>query len=227
MFNSELYDEFLVENNIIRFYDGPVELSSGGITYWYANFRELIGDKRKVVAAARFIYDYMSAHGIEPTNAFAVPEGPKEFASSINDILQAKLELVPATSLRAGYKTYGSPLDKYSVGPVYPWIKPILLEDATTTGNSSSEYLSILQELGVPPLALISMLNREERRKLPDGRTVKEYIENCFGTTHLSMTSASRILPLAVEAIKPRSFVLKGLREELDDSERYSAKIKI
>lgn len=43
----------------------------------------------------------------------------------------------------------------------------------------------------------------------------------------MAMTDASRILPKAVERIKPPAYILNGLREELKDQERYAVEIQI
>lgn len=226
-FNRETYDKFLVENGVVGFYEDPITLRSGGLSYWYANFRALLSDLNKVDKAAEFIYDFTRENNLNPTNFFAVPEGPREFASSANRILRENYmgKIIPAASLRAGYKTHGSPLDRYSVGPVFSWMKPTLIEDVSTTGNSSTEFVMLMQELAISPLALISMLNRQERRN--DGRTVKELLEGSYKVPYLPMSAADTNLPIAVEILKPKKSILEGLRKELSDRERYTAEISI
>lgn len=227
-FNREAYDLFLVENGVVGFYEDPITLRSGGLSYWYANFRALLTDLTKTDKVAEFVYDFTTEHGLKPTNFFAVPEGPREFASSANRILGRNLPegtVVPVASLRAGYKTHGSPLDRYSVGPVYPWMKPVLIEDVSTTGNSSTEFVMLMQELGISPLALVSMLNRQERRN--DGRTVKELLVGSYNVAYLHVTAAETVVPIAVGVLKPKETVLEGLRKEFSDGERYTAEIKI
>ena len=227
-FDRQAYDLFLVENGVVGFYEDPITLRSGGLSYWYANFRTLLTDLTKAEKAGEFVYDFTSEHGLKPTNFFAVPEGPREFASSANRILASRLPegtVVPVASLRAGYKTHGSPLDRYSVGPVYLWMKPVLIEDVSTTGNSSTEFVMLMQELGISPLALVSMLNRQERRN--DGRTVKELLEGSYNVPYLHMTAADTVLPRAVEMLKPKESILTGLKNELSDLSRYIVEIKI
>ena len=226
MFDQEAYDRFLIENNVVGFYENPIPLKSGRLSSWYVNFRSLLIGYEKVDKAAQFIYDFLRERELKPTNVFAVPEGPREFASAVNRILKSDLgDDVSAASLRAGYKTHGSPLDRYSVGPVFPWMKPILIEDVSTTGNSSTEYVMLLQELGISPLSVVSMLNRQEIRN--DGKTVEELIKNNYGVPYIAMSDASRVIPLAVGIINPPEFVIDGLREELTDGERYALGIRI
>lgn len=222
-FNQDAYDSFLVREKVAGPLPTPITLRSGGKSYWYANFRTLLNDVEKVDTAAQFVYDFVSDHDLVPTNFFAVPEGPREFASSANRILRASGKVVSAASLRAGYKTHGSPLDRYSVGPVSQNMRPVLIEDVTTTGNSSSEFVMLLQELGIPPLAVVSMLNRQERRI--DGRTVKELFEGSYNVPYIPMTSASTILPMAVKLLQPDLSTLEGLRAELSDRTRYTEEI--
>ena len=224
-FNQGAYDAFLVQNKVVGLLEDPITLRSGGRSYWYANFRTLLRDYSTVEQAAQFIYDFTTGLGLEPTNFFGVPEGPREFAGGCNRILFAKEPPVSASSLRAGYKTHGSPLDRYSVGPISEDIQPILIEDATTTANSSTEYLMLLQELGNNPLALVSMLNRQQRRN--DGRTAKEFVEDCYNVPYHNMASAETVLPAAVEILKPSPRTLEGLRRELADERSYAVRIEI
>lgn len=224
VFDQDSYDIFLIENGVIGFYEDPVTLRSGRLSYWYANFRTLLTDLTKIDKAAEFIYSFVLQQGVLPTNFFAVPEGAREFVSSLNRILISD-EFIPVTNLRSGYKSHGSFLDRYSIGSVSPWMKPILVEDVTTTGNSSTEYLMLLQELGVAPLALVSMLDRQERRS--DGRSVKELVEDNYKVAYLPISNAERVLPRAVEKLKLKKSILEGLRRELNDKERYLMELKI
>ena len=111
------------------------------------------------------------------------------------------------------------------MGPLSPSMKPVLIEDVSTTGNSSTEYVMNLQEQGIPILLLLSMLNRQERRK--DGKTVKQLVEDNYGVTYAAMAAAETVLPVAVDMLKPGERILKGLREEFRDHERYIAEIRI
>lgn len=226
-FNREAYDIFLVKNSVVGFYEDPITLRSGGLSFWYANFRALLDDLNKVDKAAEFIYDFVRQNNLNPTNFFAVPEGPREFASSANRILREHYtgKVISATSLRAGYKTHGSPLDRYSVGPLFPLMNPILIEDVSTTGNSSTEFIMNLQEQGISPLALLSMLNRLERRN--DGRTVKELVEGSYNVKYLPMSGADTVLPIAIRLLEPKESILEGLRKEVSDRERYIVEISI
>jgi len=226
-FDQDLYNRFLVNNSVIGFYDEPVLLRSGGLTFWYANFRALLADYQAVQKAAEFVDDFIADHMLDPTNFFAVPEGPREFASSLNRLLDARGRKVSATSLRSGYKTHGSAMDRYSVGPLDSYMRPVLIEDVSTTGNASTEYLILLQTLGIQPLAVVSMLNRQERRRQPDGRTVEEFLQENYRARYLAMADASSVLPVAVEILKPSPTILGGLREEFADRERYSVEINL
>ncbi len=226
VFDQQAYGEFLVSNHVVGLLEDPITLRSGGLSYWYANFRALLSDLRRVDTAAEFIYEFTKDQGVRPTNFFAVPEGPKEFASAANRLRSKRGDIiVSATGLRAGYKSHGSPLDRYSVGPLAPTMEPVLIEDVSTTGNSSTEYVMNLQEQGIPILLLLSMLNRQERRK--DGKTVKQLVEDNYGVRYAAMTDAETVLPAAVDILKPGERILKGLREEFRDRERYTAEIRI
>lgn len=227
-FDRDAYYTSLIGERVVGILEDPLTLRSGGKSYWYANFRAYLRDKRLSQRAAQFIYDFTRDLGLNPTNFLGVPEGPREFASDANDILVEHASegiIVPATGLRAGYKTHGSPLDRYSVGPIPEDMRPVLIEDATTTANSSTEYVMLLQELGKTPLALVSMLNRQQRRS--DGRTAKEFVEGCYNVPYYEMASAETVLPRAVEILKPSPRALEGLRRELADEKNYAVRIEI
>jgi orotate phosphoribosyltransferase len=232
-FNQEEWENFLIENGVVGF--EPKTLKSGRTTFWYANFRTLLDDLKKVDKVAEYVYDFCSlqncclAHKIYPTSFFAVPEGPREFSSSLNRLLEDKHPgiVIPAVNLRAGYKTHGGVQDRYSVGPVSSQMRPALLEDVGTTGSSVTEYVMLMQELRISPIAVISMLNRCEKRDYPDGRTVQQVLSQDYNVLYLVMADASSILPKAVKILKPPKNIIYGLREELKDMERYAIEIKI
>jgi orotate phosphoribosyltransferase len=226
-FNQDAWEDFIIENNVVGF--ELKTLKSGRTTIWYINFRTFLKDLTKVDKAADFIYSFCLEHNLKPTNYFAVPEGPREFASSLNRKLKTQNPdlTISAVNLRAGYKTHGGVQDRYSVGPIEPWMKPVLLEDVGTTGSSVTEYLMTMQEARVSPLAVVSMANRCERRDYPDGRTVEQVLREDYKTPYHVMTDARRILPKVVERLKPSIYVVRMLREELKDMERYAVEIKI
>src|SRR5437016_1146454 len=87
MFKQDAYDSFLVQNGVVGFYEDPITLRSGGLSYWYANFRALLSDVKLADQAGQFIYDFSRDNKGLPTNFFPVPEGPKEFTSAANRLL--------------------------------------------------------------------------------------------------------------------------------------------
>lgn len=227
-FDIESYNEFLVRNNVVGFYEDPITLRSGGKSFWYANFRALLADSRLTEKAAEHIVAFVEQMGLKPTNFFSIPEGPREFDSYADRILREHLPagtVVSATGLRAGYKTHGSPLDRYSVGPLSPNMTPVVIEDVSTTGNSSTPFIMNLQEQGIPILALLSMLNRQERRN--DGRTVQELVEGSYNVPYLAMTGADTVIPRAVKILTPSDVIVEGLRKEFSDRNRYTVEVKI
>lgn len=225
-FDQNAYDDFLVENGVVGVLEEPITLRSGGLSFWYANFRALLRTTDLSSEAAEYVHRFAKDQEFDFTNVFAVPEGPRRFASYVDDLLREHgATVVPAASLRSGYKTHGSPVDRYTVGPVEPWLRPLLLEDVSTTGNSSSEYVMLMQELGIPPVVLVSMLSRQEKRK--DGKTVSEFIEGNFGVPYRCMTVAESVIPKVIAAKRPPEHVLEGLRYEFSDSSRYTAELRI
>ena len=227
-FDRDAYEKFLLANDVIKFKEMPQRLHSGIPTYWKAEFDNLLADAALVEIAGRFVYNFSKEYAQEPTNFFGVPLGGAEFAAAANRYMSANsgtAKTVPATRLREKAKNSGTIESRYAFGPVYPTMAPLLVEDAGTTGDSTLIILKRLERIGMHPAAIIFMLNRQQRNK--KGRVLEETLTQNYELRVLSMTTAERILPQAVEKLKPPQKILEKLRMELTDMTKYGVEIRV
>jgi orotate phosphoribosyltransferase len=110
---------------------------------------------------------------------------------------------------RGKLKEHGAPEDRFFVGE--PRGKVIVIEDVTTTGGSLLTTLDCLKEINVEVLAAISLTNRMEQRD--DGKSVEEAIE-ARGVKYFAMSSADKILPVALEKFKLSKEIKNAIEEE-------------
>lgn len=200
MFDREKLDDFLLELNCVGFYDPPMRLRGGRESIWYVDLRTHLQSVETKQQLARFVYDFVQEQQLKPDYFLGVSEGATLLGATLNDMIDYKLpNEIPATILRARPRDRGLVQDKYSVGPLDAGYKVVLVEDVSTTGSGISEMILRLQERGVTVLLAVTVVNRLERRDEPDGRSVKEFIEENYGVPYRWMTDAETILPKAFE----------------------------
>lgn len=211
-FDKEKYEEFLLINGCIGFFDPPVILKSGRLSYWYANLRNVLKSISLKKQLAKFIYDYAIDQNLRPDFFLGIPEGATPLAEAVNEFIDYKdLSQIPAIVLRSKPKEHGDPQDKYSVGPLPTGCHLALIEDVTTTGDSSMEHILRLQERGIFIEKLLSCVYRLERRD--SGRTVEEVLRKDYHVDFAYLTDASSILPKAYKLLNPSKEVAKGIED--------------
>jgi orotate phosphoribosyltransferase len=209
-FDREAYEEFLLSNGCIGFFDPPIVLKSGRLSYWYANLRDVLKNIRLKKQLAKFVYDFATDHNLRPDFFLGIPEGATPLGEAVNELIDYKdYSEIPATILRSKPKEHGDPQDKYSVGPLLSGSHVVLVEDVTTTGGSSMEHILRLQSHGVFIDKLISCVYRLEKRD--SGRTVEDVLRRDYHVDFIYLTDASTILPKACRRFKPREEVVKGI----------------
>ena len=211
-FNQEEFNQFVVDNNVIGFFEQPIELKSGRITNWYVNWR--INDVFLMDKLSDFVISFVKSLGLQPDCFYGVPEG----ATKLGIITQHKWakqslnygqesHLLPMG--RGKPKEHGDIKDRFFVGE--PGGKIIVLEDVTTTGGSLIETLRNLKESGADVIGVISLTNRMEKRE--DGLGVKEAVEK-EGFKFYNMSSALELLPKIYEKIQPKEEIIKSIENE-------------
>lgn len=218
-FNRIEFDEFLLENNCVGFFEEPITLKSGRPGYYYINVRNVlstVGLKRKT---ARFVYDFALSQGYAPDYFLGVPEGATPLAEAVTELIDYRDPFdIPAVILRAKPKDHGDPKDRYSVGALTEGDKVVLLEDITAIGGSVLKCVPGVQEAGVKIKRVIAVANRLERRD--DGRTVAEALKEDFDVNYASLTDSSTLVPKAYQKQQPGRKVAENV---MNYSKEYGA----
>ena len=215
-FDKEDYENSVLlpkANDIVGFFDPAIVLKSGRPGHWYINMRSAVNSLPERRRLAKFIYDFAVDNQIEPDYFMGVPDGATPVGVQLNMLHAERNDehRIPGGILRSGAKAHGIPSDRYSVGSLPADSHVVLVEDVTTTGGSSMEFILRLQEIGVYVDALISCASRYERRDR--GRTVQDVLERDYGVPYFPLTDARRILPKAIERDKPPASLIKDIED--------------
>jgi len=214
-FNQEDFNSFILENNVVGFFEEPIKLKSGRMSNWYVNWRTPTSDVYLLDKLTDFVLAFAEDNNLAPDCFYGVPEG----ATKLGVITQYKYaksspnyskgsNVLPMG--RAKPKEHGAPKDRFFVGQ--PKGKVIVLEDVTTTGGSLLKTIDQLKEAGIEVFAAVGLTNRMEVRD--DGKSVKQAVEE-KGVKYLSMSSALELLP-EVYKKNPNEAIKKAIEEEFE-----------
>lgn len=213
VFNQEKFNEFLIQEKVIGFFEQPITLNSGRLSYWYANCRNLLDYAGVTDKLVDFTQSFSNEKNLNPDYFYGVPEGATKFALILNykraHLLKSKN--YPLVIGRGKPKEHGDLKDKFYIGPVKEGDEIIVLEDVTTTGKSLIDAIDKLREARVNIIAAISVVNRMEKRD--DGLSVEEKLKK-LNAPYYTMTDASQILPLAIKACKPKPEIIANVEKE-------------
>ncbi len=213
IWEKEHFYEFIIENKIIGFFEKPLKLKSGRMSYFYVNWRNIAEDVYLIDLLTDFIISFVKNLNLNPDCFYGVPEG----ATKLGVIAQykwAKTRINYAQGIyslsmgRAKPKEHGDPKDKYFLG--VPDGNVIILEDAITTGGSLIETLNKLLGLNINIIGAIGLTNRNELRD--DGKSVEKYIKE-MGVPFYSMSNALDLLPIAYLKFQPGELVAKHVED--------------
>jgi orotate phosphoribosyltransferase len=189
------FNKFIIENNVIGFFDELLTLKSGRKSYWYVNWRTVAEDVFLLDKVSDFLLSFVKHLNLKPDCFYGVPEG----ATKLGIITQYKWafkdkKIKPGKYVlsmgRGKPKDHGAPKDKYFLG--IPKGKVILVEDTTTTGSSMLKAIDDLVDNNVNIIAAIGLTNRNEIRD--DGNTVEEAIQK-KRIQYYAMSNAIDLLP--------------------------------
>ncbi|MEJ2251836.1 MAG: hypothetical protein P8Y70_13945 [Candidatus Lokiarchaeota archaeon] len=192
---------YIIENNIIGFFNKPITLKSGRKSYWYVNWRNISSDVYLIDKLADYIIEFVKNLNLNFNCFFGVPEG----ATKIGIITQYKWALNQNNFGKNNYslvmgrgkpKDHGKPKDRYFLG--IPNGKVIIIEDVTTTGGSLLNSIEKIKKLDSEIVAAIGLTNRNELRE--DNKTVEEVLQD-HGVKYYPMSNALELIPLAYKKI--------------------------
>ena len=224
-FNQDSFNRFIIENDVLGFFEKPLRLKSGRTSHWYVNWRTVSEDVFLLDALSEFVCDFtrtlvQTGKLPEPPRCFyGVPEG----ATKLGVLTQYKWAKASSGYGKGTHvlpmgrtipKEHGVPKDRYFLG--MPSGGTIVIEDVTTTGGSLLSTLDRLIEADVPILAACTLTHRMERRD--DGKSVDEAVaeRNSRGKSVplLHMSSALELLPDIFAKQNPGESVARSIEEE-------------
>ena len=188
--------EFIIENEVVGFFNEPIKLKSGRLSNWYVNWRTIAQDAFLIDQLTDFILSFVKFLNLTPDCFYGVPEG----ATKLGIITQLKWAKEQSNYSKGTYllpmgrgklKEHGDPKDRFFLGE--PKGKVIILEDTTTTAGSLITAIKSLEKIDLDIIASIVMTERNEIRD--DGKNVKEILleEN---VKFFAMSDALEIIPL-------------------------------
>ncbi len=206
-FNQQDFNNFVIENNVIGFFETPITLKSGRVSNWYVNWRTPTTDALLLEKIAQFVITFTKKHGLTPTCFYGVPEGATKLGV-ITQYVWAKESGNRTVSMgRAKPKEHGAAKDRFFVGQ--PEGDVIVLEDVTTTGGSLLTTLKSLKEAGVNVIAAFGLTNRDEKRD--NGTSVKEAVEE-LGIQYYALSNASELLPELITRTSPSNSIIDSVK---------------
>ena len=213
-FRQEEFNNFILDNNVIGFFEEPVQLKSGRFSSWYVNWRTVSEDVYLCERLSEYVIAFTQDLGFELDCFYGVPEGATKLGLAVQTNYAKKSpDYGPGSHTlsmgRGKPKSHGVPKDKYFVGQ--PKGDTIVLEDVTTTGGSLLEEIAKLKENDTILDAAIALTNRME--KTDKGVSVKRVIESA-GVPYFAMSDAHELLPEAYGHEQPGELVRRNLEHE-------------
>ncbi|TXT67047.1 MAG: Orotate phosphoribosyltransferase [Promethearchaeota archaeon] len=195
------FNQFIINNSVIGFFETPIQLKSGRLSYFYVNWRNVVSDVFLIDQLTDYLINFIEEKKFEVDCFIGVPEGATKigiitqfkWAKNQNDF---KKKAYPLPMARGKIKQHGDPEDRAYIGP--PKGNIVVIEDVTTTGQSLLELLTQLNELNVTCIATISLTSRNELRG--DGTTIKTILAQ-KGIKYYAMSNALELLPLLSKKI--------------------------
>jgi len=206
---TDKFENFIIKNKVIGFFNKPIKLKSGRLSYWYVNWRNITADVYLLDKLTDYLLIFVDYLNLKPSCFYGVPEG----ASKLGIITQFKWArkqksydsgVFVLSMGRGKQKEHGDPKDRFFLG--IPNGNVVIVEDFTTTGESLINSIKKLKDLNIDILAAIGLTNRNELRD--DGKSVEEIILG-EGIQYYAMSNAIDLLP----NLKPNKDISKKIEE--------------
>ncbi len=192
-FSQDKFNQFILDNKVIKHFDTPITLKSGKKSHIYVNWRTVAEDAYLMNIVTDYVLAFALDHQLTVDTFFGVAEG----ATKLGILTQFKYAQQQSYKTgshtlamgRAKPKPHGDPKDRYFVGAPTGCI--CVLEDVTTTGGSLIDCINELQATGMNVGSAIGLTNRDEFRD--DGKTVKETLAD-LKVPYYEMSNAKTLL---------------------------------
>jgi len=224
-FSRESFLNFIIENQVVGFFDKPVTLKSGRESHWYVNWRTVAGDAYLTDELAGFLIQYLGSKDIKFDTIYGVPDG----ATKLGVVAQMKWAKKQEgfgkgshTLLmgRGAPKEHGVAKDRFFLGD--PAGRIVVVEDVTTTGGSLIGAIGALKEAGANIVAAIGLTNRLEKRD--DGTSVADAVGD-LGVEYHDMSTACELLPRVSLQAKPTDEIKKAVEKECEENSLNEVKL--
>ena len=74
--------EFILERNVVGFFEKAIELRSGRMSNWYVNWRDVSADVFSLENLSEFVLSFTDCLELEPDCFYGVPEGATCFLAT-------------------------------------------------------------------------------------------------------------------------------------------------
>ncbi len=213
-FNQHQFNQFILDNNVIGFFNEPITLKSGKQSHFYVNWRTVTEDVYLTDKLSDYILEFIAKKKLDPTCIYGVPEG----ATKIAILTQYKLAISSNTYQKSSHclpmgrgkpKEHGAAKDRYFLGE--PIGRICVLEDVTTTGGSLLSTVEQLQQIGKNVYFTLGLTNRNDI--FEDGKTIEKTFQR-FGITYFPLSNALDLLLQAYKLQQPGEDIAKKVEQE-------------
>ncbi len=215
-FNQSAFNDFLLEHDVVGFFEKPIHLKSERISHWYANWRHVSSDAYLLDQLSDFVVSFLRDQFLNIESILGVPEGASKVGilssykwAKLQGTLKKGSHVIPMG--RAMPKAHGDAKDRFFVGsPVGP---TVVLEDVTTTGMSVMGLLDHMKTAELSMVGVVTLFDRMEIRD--DGLKVPQKIKEKYGLPFLAMSRADEILPRALKRYAPSESVVTSVMADV------------
>lgn len=195
-FNQELFNNLIIDNWIIWFFDDPIKYKSWRLWHHYINWRNITEDVYLLDSLTDMILSFSKENWINPDCYYWVPEWGTKTAI-ITQFKWAKMQnnywkwshVLPMW--RAKPKEHWMPKDKFFVW--MPKWKTVIIEDTVTTWVSLFNTIDNLQFTWIDIEAVILLTDRNEVRD--DRKTPWQIVKEKW-IKYLAMSNLIDLFPI-------------------------------
>ncbi|MBL7148015.1 MAG: hypothetical protein ISS82_04275 [Nanoarchaeota archaeon] len=235
-FNQEEFNQFVLNNNVIGFFEEPKILKSKRKSCWYVNWR--LNDVFLIEQLSDHVINFTKSLGLNPDCFYGVPEG----ATKLGVITQFKWAKRSSNYGKGSHtlpmgrgksKEHGEAKDRYFIGE--PQGKIIVVEDVTTTGGSLIDIIGDLKETGKEIVGAFGLVNRMELTPIigqDNEETVEKFrrsFERATGRKYseaMSVEEAVRETGIPYHALGNANLLLKEAYKILNPGEKITRSIE-
>jgi orotate phosphoribosyltransferase len=225
-YNHDEFIQFILENDIIGFYDTPIRLTSGKLSNWYINWREATEDVYLMDQMSDYVIRYMLDNQLNPDCIYGIPEGGTKLAlitqfkwAQLSKEYKKGSHILPMG--RGMAKKHGPLRSREFIGR--PKGRCLILEDVVTTGGTLLKKLRVLRKRDdLEITGVIVLTDRAEKNR--DKNMVKDLVE-AMGIKYHVLSDAFELVPKAFKF----SGADEGLKEKLlkEFEQNYKERIEL